>query len=266
MAFSDARRSRGLYHAQVRCAERISPHLVRITLSGDDLARLPRHGFDHWVRLFFPHPELGGADLDGLPESFGITGYVKYLTKRSGGRPAVRSYTIRAHRGTEVDIDFVSHGDVGLAGPWAASAEPGEKVAMIDQGCGFDLYPDADFHLLVGDESAMPAVLGILRDLPDTAAGLALVEIPDIADAQDVVAPEGVEIRWIVRGDRHERPGALVLQELRSFVPERPESLSAFIVGEQQLAAEGRRHLVAQGVPKARIAFTGFWRVGRAAG
>lgn len=265
MAFSDARKERGLYLAEVLRNERVSPHMVRLTLGGEDLARLPQHGFDHWVRLFFPHPEHGTPDFSHLPETFGLTGYVRYLTQRSGTRPAVRSYTIREHRGGEVDIDFVSHGDDSLAGPWAAKAEPGERVAMIDQGCGFDLRPDADFQLLVGDESAMPAVLGILRDLPGEAKGLAIIEVPDPDDAQEVVGPDGVEVRWIVREDRHARPGEAALAELRGFTPVRPETISAFLVGEQQLAAEGRRHLVACGVPKARIEFSGFWRVGRAA-
>ena len=136
---------------------------------------------------------------------------------------------------------------------------------MIDQGCGFDLRPDADFHLLVGDESAMPAILGILRDLPGEAKGLAIIEVPDVDDAQEVVGPDGVEVRWIVREDPHARPGEAALAELRGFTPVRPETISAFLVGEQRLAAEGRRHLVACGVPKARIEFSGFWRVGRAA-
>ncbi|AQP51961.1 hypothetical protein BW733_15165 [Tessaracoccus flavescens] len=84
-------------------------------------------------------------------------------------------------------------------------------------------------------------------------------------DAQEVVGPDGVEVRWIVREDRHARPGEAALAELRGFTPVRPETILAFLVGEQRLAAEGRRHLVACGVAKARIEFSGFWRVGRAA-
>lgn len=265
MAFSDARKERGLYRAQVTATQRLSPHLVRITLGGGDVAAFPRHGYDQWVRLFFPHPERGDADYSKLPDTFGVGGYVKYLTQASGNRPAVRSYTIREHRGDEVDIDFVVHGDLGLAGPWAAKASVGEQVAFIDQGCGFDLSADTDEHILVGDESAMPAILGILRDLPESSRGVALIEVPDIADAQDVTAPEGVQLRWIVRRDSA-RPGETVLGVLREVTPERPESCSAFVVGEQRLVAEGRRHLVAAGVPKTRIGFTGFWRIGKAAG
>lgn len=265
MAFSDARKERGLYHAEVTATERISPHLVRLTFGSPDLASLPRHGFDHWVRLFFPHPERGDADYSHLPETFGVTGYLKYLRQRSGSRPAVRSYTIRQQREREVDVDFVAHGDVGLAGPWAARAKPGEKVALIDQGRGFDPSPDVEHHVLVGDESAMPAVLGVLRDLPDDARGLAIIEVPDLADAQQAPAPSGVDVRWVVRDDPDTRPGSVALEELRRHRPENPERVSAFVVGEQALAAGGRRHLVDCGVPKSRIAFTGFWRVGRAA-
>ena len=265
MAFSDARKERGLYHAEVTATERISPHLVRLTFGSPDLAGLPRHGFDHWVRLFFPHRERGDADYSHLPETFGVTGYLKYLRQRSGSRPAVRSYTIRQQRDHEIDVDFIAHGDTGLAGPWAVRAKPGERVALIDQGRGFDLLPDAGHHVLVGDESAMPAVLGVLRDLPADARGLAIIEVPDLADAQEAPAPSGIDVRWVVRDDADARPGSVALEQLRRHRPEHPERVSAFVVGEQALAAGGRRHLVDCGVPKSRIAFTGFWRVGRAA-
>lgn len=266
MSFSDARKVRGLYRAEVASARRISPNFVRVTLAGDDLERLPRHGFDHWVRLFLPHPSAPRTDFSSLPETFGVGGYVKYLRQKSDSRPVVRSYTIRAQRAREIDIDFVAHGDEGPAGSWAQRATAGEPVALIDQGRGFDLPDDAGFHLLVGDESALPAVLCILRDLPADATGLAIVEVPHIADAQDVVMPEGVELRWLVRSNPKTIPGRLALQELRDFSPPDPETVAAFIVGEQALATGGRRHLVSLGTPKPQIEFTGFWRVGRAAG
>lgn len=265
MSFSDARKRRGLYRAEVVKARRISPHFIRITFAGDELAKLPREGFDHWVRIFLP---TAGTETDftSLPETFGVGGYLKYLTTRSGTRPTVRSYTIREQREREIDIDFVAHGDLGIAGPWAQQAQPGEQVAMIDQGRGFDVREDANFHLLVGDESALPAVLGILRDLPPDAEGLAIIEVPDLADAQEVPVQEGVELRWVVRSSLEATPGTRALQELEGFAPQDAGSLSAFIVGEQALAAGGRRHLVSMGVSKTRIDFTGFWRAGKAAG
>ncbi|MEA4945194.1 MAG: siderophore-interacting protein [Propionicimonas sp.] len=265
MAFKDARKGRGLYTAEVIRRHQLSPHVVRLTLAGDDLRQLPRHGYDQWFRIFLPGTD-GPADLSRMPDQFGMTGYLKYLRTPAGNRPVFRNYTVRELRieAGELDIDFVVHGDEGIAGRWAVAAEPGEQVALIDQGTGFDLLPDADFHLLVGDESAMPAILGILRDLPAEARGLALIEVPDAADTQPVERPEGVTVQWLPRDNPHATPGELALAGLREFTPANPHLLSAYVVGEQALATEGRRHLVAAGVPKHRIMFVGYWRVGRA--
>lgn len=265
MGFTDGRRITGMYTAEVARTDRITPHMVRVTFRGDDLTRLPRRGYDQWFRLFLPRGD-GDTDFTAVPEGFGLGGYLKYLTAKSGTRPPFRNYTVRAHRPElgELDVDFVAHGDTGIAGPWAQRAQPGERVAFIDQGRGFDPIEDADEVLLVGDESALPAVAGILRDLPRETAGLAIIEIPDPADRQDVDEPAGVEVRWLARADPHDRPGVLALDAVRAWTPERPATLHAYLAGEQQLVAESRRHLVAAGVPKARISFTGYWRVGRA--
>lgn len=265
MGFADGRKITGLYAAEVDRSERVSPHMVRVTLRGDDLARLPQRGFDQWFRLFLPRSD-GETDFAAVPEGFGIGGYLKYVTAKSGTRPPFRNYTVRAHRPEvgELDIDFVAHGDTGVAGPWAQRAQPGERVALIDQGRGFDPIDDADSVLLVGDESALPAIAGILRDLPREAEGLAIIEIPDVADQQEVAAPEGVEVRWLPRASTQNGPGALALEAVRTWRPAQPGTVQAYLAGEHQLVAESRRHLVSCGVPKERIAFTSYWKVGRA--
>ena len=265
MGFADGRRITGLYTAAVLRTERVSPHMIRVTFAGDDLQRLPARGFDQWFRLFFPRGE-GSTDFGAVPEQFGMGGYLKYLTSRSGTRPPFRNYTVRALRreAGQLDVDFVAHGDEGVAGPWAQRARAGEQVALIDQGRGFDPMTDADAVLLVGDESALPAVAGILRDLPREARGHAIIEVPTSDDTQTIDAPAGVQLSWLPRTDPHDRPGLLALAAVREYSPEVPETLQAYLAGEQSLVAESRRHLVASGVPKMRIAFTGYWKAGRA--
>ncbi len=265
VAFKDARKGRGLYLADVVRTERISPHFIRVTVKSEALSRLPHRGFDHWFRLFLPKPDQR-VDYSRVPESFGMTDYFRYLAAPAETRPVFRSYTVREHRpeAGEIDIDFVAHGDQGVAGPWAQAAQPGHQVAILDQGCGFDPIDDADFYLLAGDESALPAIMGILRDLPRHSRGLAIIEIPHIDDQQQVEAPEGFEIRWIARDEAHGLPGAAALEAVQSFTPENPETLAAYVVGERMLATEGRRALVRAGVPKNRISFVGYWRQGKA--
>lgn len=265
MAFNESRTFTGVYFAQVRETKRVTPHMVRVTFHGEDIKRLPVRGFDQWFRLFLPR-EDGTTDFDAVPERFGLGGYLKYLTAKSGTRPPFRNYTIRGHRPDlgELDVDFVAHGDSGVASPWAQRASAGERVAMIDQGRGFDPVDDVDFTFLAGDESALPAIIGIVEQLARDARGLAIIEILAAQDAQPLIAPSGFEIRWLPRADPHDRPGVLALDAVKAFAPKRPEQLHAYLAGEQAFVAESRRHLVAAGVPKSRIVFTGYWKVGRA--
>ncbi|MDJ0113960.1 siderophore-interacting protein, partial [Rhodococcus erythropolis] len=90
-------------------------------------------------------------------------------------RPVVRNYTIRAYRAagtglfgetTEIDIDFAYHGDIGPASAWADTASTGDNVALLDEGCIYNPTPEAKWQLLVGDESALPAIIGILETAP----------------------------------------------------------------------------------------------------
>jgi len=267
MGFKDAKKGTTLCRLEVVERRQVSPHIVRVTLSGEDLGRLPSPGYDHWFRFFLPQ-EDGETSFD-LPEQLGMAGYLKYLRMPSAVRPIMRNYTVRELRpeALELDIDFVVHGDEGPASRWAQRVEPGGRVALLDQGRGYEWAADTSEHLLVGDETAMSAILGILRDLPGDASGTAIIEVPESADMQECAAPDGIEVRWIDRSasGAGRKPGLLALEALRALVPAAPGTTSAYVCGEQELAAEGRRHLVAAGVPKARIAFVGYWRAGKAA-
>lgn len=250
----------GLVLAETLRAERISPHFVRVTVGGEGLDGWRSLGFDQWFRLALP--VSAETRFDRLSERFDLRGYLRYLSLPKATRPVIRNYTVRAYRADacELDIDFVVHGADGFAGPWAATLPVGAPVGLIDQGCGYRAVAGASRVILAGDESAMPAVLGILRDLPSDTSGTAIIEIPHDEDRQPVVAPAGVDVQWIVRDDAS-RPGAEALAAVREFVPG-TEPVSAFFAGEQRLATGGRRYLVAEaGVPKTSVDFTGYWRL-----
>jgi NADPH-dependent ferric siderophore reductase len=248
----------GLITASVVRSERVTPHMMRVTLGGEQLRRFEFRGFDQWFRLAVPVSD--SVRFDNLPERYGIAGYVKYLTLPKGTRPVIRNYTVRAFRPDplELDIDFVVHGTEGVAAPWAAAARPGDEVAFIDQGCGWKPVA-ADWTLLVADESGLPAVAGILRDLPRSARGHALIELFDSADRQAIDAPPGMTVHWVVRAEGA-APGSAALPFLTSL--DLPEgAVYAFAVGESTLATGARRHLVSERcVPKSNVTFCGYWK------
>ena len=244
-------------------SERISPNFQRITVGGESLRQLTAHGYDHWFRLFLPKEE--GETNYNLPKRVDMLGYMQYLRMPADTRPPMRNYTVREFRPEqlELDIDFVVHGDEGLATRFARRAKPGDTVALLDQGAGFEFDPAAQHHLLVTDETGLPAVAGILRDLPRDARGTAIIELPHADDAQPLGAPEGVSVEWLVRDD-DARPGILALEAVKGWsLPD--GTLSAYLVGEQGLATGARRWLVNElGVPKKSILFSGYWRIGHA--
>jgi NADPH-dependent ferric siderophore reductase len=265
MSFKDARHGDALSVVEVRRTERISPNFVRVTLGGEQFAEMPDHGFDHWFRLYLPR-ESGETNFD-LPHHLDMLGYLKYLRMDRATRPPMRNYTSRDFRkhALEMDVDFVVHGDEGLATRWATRAKAGDRVALLDQGTGFDHDPAATHVLLVTDETGLPAVAGILRDLPGDKLGTAIIEVPHAEDVQELDAPSGVDVQWLVRDDPHGKPGELALDAVRGWT--KPDgTLQAYCVGEQALATGARRHLVNElHVPKSAVAFVGYWRMGKGA-
>jgi NADPH-dependent ferric siderophore reductase len=253
-------------------SKRVSPNVVRVTLGGEGTDLFTPMGFDQWFRMFLARDD---QDSLRLPTRTSGMWYVQYLATPKARRPWVRNYTVRAARPDlrEIDVDFVVHGDAGPASSFALSAQPGDRVGLLDQGVGYNPRVPHDWTLVVADETGLPAVAGICESLPDDARGLAIVEIPEAADAQDFRVPAGVELRWVVREgaapvgtDPHALlPGALALEAVRSAdLPSGP--VYAYAVGESALATGVRRHLVNdRGVPKANIDFVGYWRHGHAA-
>ncbi|MFI7130907.1 siderophore-interacting protein [Nonomuraea sp. NPDC050153] len=245
--------------------ERISRHFARVTVGGEELRRFTPMGFDQWFRLFLP---VGDDSLSRVPARLTAMSYMKLLTVSKTHRPVLRNYSVRAFRPEqlELDVDFVLHGspEDGTAGPaatWAQTCAPGDPVALLDEGVGFNPGPALGEVRLVTDESGLPAVAGILRSLPADARGHALIELPDKDDRQDLPAPDGVTVDWLVR-DSGAAPGALALRTATDLaLPSGP--FYGWVVGESALPTGLRRHWVAYGVPKEHIMFCGYWRMGR---
>lgn len=169
----------------------LTAHMRRITFRGDDLARFATDDNLH-VRLFFPlpgqHPLWPLRGLDGLMQPV-----------PPERKPAVRKYTIRridAAAGA-LDIDFVLHDDPGPGSDWARRAGRGDRIGMAGPG-GLGAKP-ADWMLLAGDETALPAIARILESLPVNTKGRAIVVVDEAGDEIPLTCAAGIEIRWIHR-------------------------------------------------------------------
>lgn len=250
---------------------RLAPHWVRVTFGGGEIDRFTPMGYDQWLRVFLP---VGGeAALNRVPAKTNhALGYLKFLRIPDGERPVMRNYSVRAFRpaagraGAELDVDVVLHGSAaeGTAGPasrWAETCRPGEHVLVIDEGLTFNPARGTERVVLVGDETALPAIASTCASLPGDAAGSVLLEAPTAEDALDFPHPAGVDVRWFIRttGDR---PGVLALAALRELtLPEAP--FHAYAAGEQALASGARKLLVGErGVDKGQVSFCGYWRIG----
>ena len=116
----------------------------------------------------------------------------------------VRTYPIRRWlpETGEIWVDFVVHGDEGIAGPWAVNARPGDPFRFMGPGGGYAPSRTAEWHLLAGDESALPAIAAALEGMPAGVPVRAFIEVADAAEEQKLESPGDAEIVWLHRGDR----------------------------------------------------------------
>ncbi|PJJ62308.1 siderophore-interacting protein [Compostimonas suwonensis] len=241
---------------------RLSPSFIRVTVGGPELADFDYQGLDQCIRLFFPRPGQAALRMPTAANNGWVAQF--YLTP-SSARPHVRNYTVRAFRREpfELDVDFVVHGD-GPAASWAARAVAGDPVGIFDEGTMYRRRTDADWQLVVADESAVPAALSIAEQSPHELRTLLYLEVPHDDDVLETELGDAVTVRWLPRGENEGIPGRLALDVVaRAELPTgRP---SVFVAGESGLATGLRRYLVTErAVAKADVTFYGYWRHGRA--
>lgn len=233
--------------------ERPTPRLARITFTGEGLRRFHLPCANVAVRLFFP---AGGERLDVLEPQDDIPTVAKRLRTRA------RVYTVRRFDADapELDVDVVLHGG-GLAGGWAEQAEPGQRLLL--SGPRGHAVPAADVtHLLAAaDESALPALATVLAALPGDVAGTAFVSVADPAERQQLEAPPGVDVRWVVRAAGASLIGAI--GTWWSTAPDRGERPAAWLAGELFETRAVREWLLdVAGYPSDAIQSFPYWRRG----
>jgi NADPH-dependent ferric siderophore reductase len=235
-------------------AERLTPHMQRVTLGGPGLRGFHSAAPDDHVKLFFPNRD---GEL-ALP-SLGPNGLAF-----PAGREAspMRDYTPRRHdagRG-ELVVDFVLHGD-GPASAWAAQAAPGQRLGAGGPRGSLLVAGDFDRYVLAGDETALPAIGRWLEEMPTGTRATVLVEIPEAADRQPLPSRAGVEIVWLERDGEPAAASTRLERALRGLPAARGDTFY-WIAAESSRARAMRQWLDQQGVPKDWIKAKGYWKAG----
>lgn len=239
--------------------ERLTPHLVRVVLGGEQFDEIEfKTDTDQYIKLLFADPALElerPYDLEGLREQ---------LSPQQ--MPVTRTYTIRHidREQKQIWVDFVIHGDSGIAGPWAAHVQPGEKISFFGPGSGYAPRPEADFHLLAGDESALPAIAAAVESMDAEARGVVVLDVADEQEEISFAAPEGVEVRWLHRGGDFTPENAQLAEHLKDL--ELPEGdVQVFVHGEREQMKLVRRLLVKdRGMDRREMSLSAYWAYGRA--
>lgn len=230
----------------------ISPNLVRIIAGGDGFAEFRDNEFtDKYAKLLIADPALEAPfDLEALraetPEQL----------------PTTRTYSIRWVNQTErqLAIDFVVHGDDGVAAPWAANARATERLVLVGAGGAYAPDPNADWHLFIGDHSALPAIAQSLEALSPDAIGTALIYVEHAEDRLELTRPDGIELRWVERANGQADPLVDAARTLgwRSGVPQ------AFVHGERESVKLLRKHLIDEReLARERLSISAYWARGR---
>jgi NADPH-dependent ferric siderophore reductase len=249
------RRNRVAKRAVVRRTERITPHMIRVVFTSDDF--VDNGSTDHYVKLLFGKP---GVEY---PEPLDM-GVVRE-TYPSEQWPTMRTYTVRSwdEDTRELTVDFVYHGDEGVAGPWAATAKPGDVLWFNGPGGAYAPDAAADWHLLVGDESALPAIGAAVEQLPAGARATVLVEVGDETEEQKLGGSGEVAVTWFHRAGSGGRRGDGVVAAVEALeFP--PGDTQVFVHGEAGFVFRIRKNLFEdRALPRDRVSLSGYWRLGK---
>ena len=219
---------------------KISAHMVRITVGGPELVGFSSPGFDDHIKVFFPNP-----------------------ANESGDGPTMRDFTPGRFdaQALTLELDFALH-DAGPATYWAAQAQVGQAIAIGGPRGSFIVPTEFDGHLLVGDDTALPAITRRLAELPAGAPTLVLVEVDGPQDEQIFASDATVRVVWVHRQGR--TPGSALLERLATL-PLPAGDIYAWVACEYSAAKALRSHLVdTRGVQKQWIKAASYWRLGKA--
>ncbi|MGH8258320.1 MAG: siderophore-interacting protein [Steroidobacteraceae bacterium] len=236
MAGETPRARKPRYLAHVKRVRRLTPRMTRVTFTGEELATFGWNGPAAHIKLIFG----------------------------DGERPLIRTYTPRRFdpQTGELDVEFVIHGE-GPASAWASQADAGQSLTIAGPGRSYAVDPSADWYLLIGDDTAIPALCTILEALPATVKALALIEVADAAEEHALeTRSANTEIRWLHRGPDPRHAGRELEAAVRRIeLP--PGSGRVYVACESDSMRRIRRHLLSERqLARDRLVTRGYWRLG----
>ena len=264
----DAMAGRPVHTFEVVRTEPVSPHIVRVVFGGNGFDTfVPNHFTDAYCKVLFVREDVAVASL---PAPLTLD---SFNTLPQDRRPLIRTLTVRRadSDNREMAIDFVVHGDHGVAGPWAASVRPGQPAYLMGPSGAYAPDLGADWHLIAGDESALPAIANAIEALTPDAKAQVFVEVAEPDDEIELQSPADLNITWVHRGGRAD----LVAEDragdhapLISAVKEAawfPGQAQVFIHGEAQAVMHNLRPYIRKerGVEAKWASISGYWRRGR---
>jgi NADPH-dependent ferric siderophore reductase len=259
---------RPVHTFEVLRSEQVTPHMVRVVLGGSGFDTFtPSEFTDSYVKLVVIADD---DDVAGLLRPLTLDSFAALPVAK---QPVVRTLTVRRAdpAAREIAIDVVVHGEHGAAGQWAATAEPGQPVYLMGPSGAYAPDPAADWYLLAGDESALPAISVALEALPANAIGQVFIETAEPGDEIPLTAPDGVQVDWIYRGGRADLVGedragdhAPLIEAVKS-APWLPGQVQVFIHGEAQAVMHNLRPYIRKDreVAAKWASISGYWRRGR---
>lgn len=239
----------------LRC-EQLTPRMRRIILGGDDLETnfpyFTMAATDH-VKVLFPDPETGELVVPPVGER-GME-IDPQLPK-----PIYRDYTVRHfdEERRELTLDFVVH-EHGIAGSWAANAQAGDQVGVLGPRGSIHLPSGYPWYVLAGDETAIPALARWIEELPDSARGVAIIEVVHANEKQELIGDAGIEVRYVIRDPNGSNQLDKAVRAL-----ELPESeYYVWMAGEATALKPIRRYFRRElDLPKERVDIDGYWKRG----
>ncbi|KJQ52507.1 siderophore-interacting protein [Microbacterium sp. SA39] len=234
----------------VQQVEQVSPDLIRITAGGAGYDAFRDNDFtDKYVKILF------ADSRHGLTPPYDLARLREEAPEKL---PTPRTYTIRSAdpEARRLVIDFVVHGDEGIAGPWARGAKPGDTLVVSGAGGGYRPDRAAPWHLLVGDHTALPAISSAIEEMDAAARGHVLVSV---AVAQDRILPEppaGITVQWTRTDDE--------LLAALDALPWDDGHPHVFAHGERGTIKAVRAVLKQREVPRESLSISAYWARGRA--